>query len=614
MKNHRYDNRKYGISAMVIVVVAIYIVRLFSLQVLSDKYKNSADNNAFLNKTIYPSRGVIYDRNNNLLVYNQPSYDIIVVMSEVSNLDTLDFCESLGISKEYFDKRMAYVKNQRYNPGYSRYTKQIFLSQLTIEEFALFQEKMYRYRGFSAQRKTFRLYEYPVAAHLLGDLGEVSRNEINSDPYYSQGDYIGKQGVEKQYEVYLRGEKGNEIFLKDAHGRIQEKYLDGAKDINAISGKDLTLGIDINLQMLGERLLSNKIGAIVAIEPSTGEVLCMVSSPSYNPLELVGRHRGEHHDSLSRKWSKPLFNRAIMGIYPPGSTFKTTQALIFLQENIVTTKTMFPCTGGFVVGRLKVGCHEHSSPVELISSIATSCNSYFCWGYYRMIGAEKYESPQEALTIWKDYMVDMGFGYTLGIDIPGEKRGMIPNAEYYDKIYNGRWNGLTTISNAIGQGEVTLTPLQMANLVATIANRGYFITPHVVKSIQDYNIDTLYAYNRRVDIDSVNYEYVVEGMRLSVVNGTCRAANTSDYEVCGKTGTAQNRGKDHSAFIGFAPKDNPKIAIAVYVENGGFGATFGVPIGALMMEQYINGFLSDASILKANDIQNRIIHYDEEER
>lgn len=599
---------------MIIVVAVIFIFRLFSLQVLSDKYKSSANNNAFLYKTVYPSRGVIYDRNHNLLVYNQPSYDITVVMSEVSNLDTLDFCESLGISKAYFDKRMSVVKDYRYNLGYSRFTRQVFMSQLTAEEFAVFQEKIYRYRGFDAQRKTLRRYVYPAAAHLLGDLGEVSKSDIAKDNYYSLGDYIGKQGVERQYETYLRGEKGVEILLKDAHGRIQGRYLDGAEDIKAVSGKDITIGIDINLQMLGERLMRNKIGAIVAIEPATGEVLCMVSSPSFDPSELVGRRRGENHDSLSTKWSKPLLNRAIMGTYPPGSTFKISQALTFLQEKIITPQTQFPCTGGFVFGRLKVGCHAHSSPLDLIPAIATSCNSYFCWSYYKMIGSDKYKTPQQALTVWKDYMVEMGFGYTLGIDLPGEKRGMIPNAQYYDDIYNSSWNGLTTISNAIGQGEVTLTPLQIANLCATIANRGTYVTPHVVISIEDEKIDSAYIRKNRVSVDSLNYEYVVEGMKMSVINGTCRTARSTEYEVCGKTGTAQNRGKDHSAFTGFAPKDNPKIAIAVYVENGGFGATFGVPIGALMMEQYLNGFLSESSQFKVEEIQNRDINYDEEER
>ena len=612
--NYRYENRKFVIVGVVITIVLVYIVRLFNLQILSDEYKEYADSNAFLYKTVYPSRGVMYDRTGKLLVSNQPAYDVMVCMRKVKDLDTLAFCQSLGITREFFDKRMADVKNRRLNPGYSSYTDQLFLSQLTAEDFAMFQEQLYKFEGFSIQRRAIRQYNYPVAGHLFGDLGEVSKKNIADDDYYVQGDFIGKQGIESFYEKYLRGKKGKEVLLRDAYGRVQGHFQDGAKDEAPVPGKNLTLSIDIELQALAERLLQNKIGSVVAIEPSTGEVLCLASSPTFNPQLLTGRQRGENHRILSLDKQKPLLNRAIQGTYPPGSTFKTSQALTYLQEGIITPETLFPCAHGFRFKGLHVGCHPHGSPISLVPSLATSCNSYFCWGLYRMIGSEQYSSSQEALTRWKDHMVSMGFGYRLGIDLPGEARGFIPNSAFYDKWYGGRWNGLTVISISIGQGEVTLTPLQIANLGATIANRGYYIAPHVVKGIQDESIDSLYTTPKYTMVDKHHYETVVEGMRDAVLNGTCRAADLPGFEVCGKTGTAQNRGKDHSAFMGFAPMHDPKIAVAVYVENGGFGAVYGVPIGALIMEKYLTGTLSEESEKKANDLQQRVIYYGNQER
>ena len=610
----KYDNRRFVIGGIVIAIIAVFIVRLFSLQILSKEYKEQGDNNAFLNKTIYPSRGVIYDRNGRLLVFNQPAYDVLVCMREINNLDTLAFCQALNITQEQFDKRMADIKNRTLNPGYSRHTEQVFLSQLTAKDCAQLIEQLYKFKGFSTRLRTIRQYNYPNAGHLLGDMGEVSKKDMANDDYYSRGDYIGKQGVESFYEKELRGKKGVEILLRDAHGRIQGNYMDGAYDVDAVPGKNLTLSIDMELQALGERLMTNKIGSIVAIEPSTGEVLCMVSSPSFDPHELIGRQRGSNHQKLSSDKRKPLLNRAIMGTYPPGSTFKTSQALTYLQEGIITPETLLPCTHGFVLGSLHVGCHDGYASWSVIPAIATSCNGFFCWGLYRMMGASKYGSVQNAMTVWKNHLVDMGFGYKLGIDLPGEQRGFIPNADYYDKVYKGSWKGQTIISIAIGQGEITLTPLQIANLCSTIANRGYYIAPHVVREVQGSDIDSIYHTRHYTTIDQRYYDIVVQGMRNAVLMGTCRAANTPSFEVCGKTGTAQNRGKDHSVFMGFAPKDEPKIAIAVFVENGGFGAVYGVPIGALMMEQYINGCLSEASEKKANDFEHRIIHYGDTER
>lgn len=611
MKDFELDNRKYVIGGVATLIVAIYIVRLFMLQVTSDDFKKSADSNAFLKKIEYPSRGIITDRNGKLLVYNQPAYDIMVIMNEAKNgLDTLGLCEALNITREEFDKRMETIKDRNKNPGYSRFTQQLFLSQVSDRDFSIFQEKMYRFPGFYVQKRSIRQYQYNCGAHVLGDVAEVSPADIEEDDYYIPGDYIGKLGVERSYEKQLRGEKGVQILLRDAHGRIQGNYQNGALDRRPVPGKNLTLSIDLKLQALGERLMQGKIGSIVAIEPSTGEVLCMVSSPTYDPRIMSGRQRSKNHHALGNNPWKPLLNRSIMGQYPPGSTFKTSQALTFLSEGIVTPNTMFPCHHGFYHRGLHVGCHGHASPLALRYSLATSCNAYYCWGLYYMIGnKKKYGNALNAMNTWRDYMVSMGFGYKLGIDLPGEKRGLIPNGDYYDNAYKGSWNGLTVISISIGQGEVNLTPLQIANLGATIANRGYYYVPHVVKKVQGEKLDTLYTRRHYTKAQRWAYEQVVEGMRASVIGGTCRSANRADYEVCGKTGTAQNRGQDHSVFMGFAPKNDPKIAIAVYVENGGFGAEYGVPIGSLMMEQYITGKLSEASEKRATDFQNRHILY-----
>ena len=553
MRDHGLDYRRYVVAGVAALIVAVYIIRLFTLQITSDDYKKSADSNAFLKKIEYPSRGVISDRNGKLLVYNQPAYDIMVVMNEAKDhLDTLDFCAALNITREEFDHRMETIKDRSKNPGYSRFTQQLFMSQLSDTDFSVFQEKMFHFPGFYVQRRSIRQYQYPFAAHVLGDVAEVSKGDIEEDDYYQSGDYIGKLGVERSYEKQLRGEKGMQILLRDAHGRVQGRYQNGKYDRRPIPGKNLTLGLDADLQALGERLMEGKIGSIVAIEPSTGEVLCMVSSPSYDPRMMVGRQRSKSHLQLSQNVWKPLLNRSIMGQYPPGSTFKTTQGLTFMTEGIIhPTQTAYPCGHGFNYKGLHVGCHGHASPLPLVPALSTSCNGYFCWGLYYMIGAKsKYGSVQNAMNTWRDYMVSMGFGYKLGIDLPGEKRGLIPNAQYYDKAYKGSWNGLTIISIAIGQGEVNATPLQIANLGATIANRGWFITPHVVKKIQDEQLDTLYTKRRHTMANRTSYDYVVQGMRASATGGTCHELAKYDFMACGKTGTAQNRGHDHSVFMG----------------------------------------------------------------
>lgn len=611
MTDFNLENRKFIVGGVAAAIVVIYAVRLFTLQLLSDDYKKNADSNAFLKKIEYPSRGIITDRNGKLMVFNQPAYDIMFVENEArDHLDTLELCNVLNITKDAFIKRMDNIKDRSKNPGYSRFTQQLFMSQLSDEESSAFQEKLFRFPGFYIQKRSIRQYMYPYAAHVLGDVAEVSEGDIEDDDYYQPGDFIGKMGVEKSYEKQLRGEKGIQILLRDAHGRIQGNYQNGKLDKRPIAGKDLTLSLDIKLQGLAEKMLQGKIGSVVAIEPSTGEVLAMASSPTYDPRMVVGRKRGKAHAALSRNVWKPLLNRSIMGQYPPGSTFKTTQALTYLTEGIITPATMFPCNHGFSYRGLHVGCHGHKSPLNLIDAISTSCNGYFCWGLYYMMGnRRKYKNVEDAMNVWRDYMVSMGFGYKLGIDLPGEKRGLIPNADFYDRAYHGSWNGLTVISIAIGQGEVNLTPLQIANLGATIANRGYYYVPHVVRKVKDEPLDTLFRHRHYTKASHRAYNYVVAGMRSSALGGTCKHLAHLPFAVCGKTGTAQNRGQDHSVFMGFAPMNNPKIAIAVYVENGGFGADFAVPIAGVLFEQYMTGKLSKSAQREAEELQKRRIAY-----
>ena len=606
------ENRRYVIIGAVVLLVLIFIARLFYLQVVENDYKAWADSNAFLKKTLYPSRGIIYDRNGKLLVYNQPAYDVMLIMREVQPFDTLDFCKILSISREQFDKRIADIKNRRLNPGYSSYVPQVFMNHLSAQECGVLQEKLYKFPGFYIQNRTIRQYEYPNAAHVLGNIGEVNRKDIQSDDYYVQGDNSGRSGVERSYEKELRGVKGVEILLRDVHGRIKGKYDEGNSDVAPVSGKNLTLSIDMDLQAYGEKLMRNKVGSIVMIEPATGEVLCLVSSPNYDPGLLVGRQRGKNHHLLSEDPQKPLIDRAITGFYPPGSTFKPTQGLIFLQEGVITPETMYTCAHGYTYRGGKPACHGHPSPLSLVPALATSCNSYFCWGLHDMLDSRRrYPSVQEAFEIWKNHLVSMGYGYPLGIDLPGEKRGYIPNSKVYDKVYGGRWNSCTVNSIAIGQGEVSATPLQICNLAATIANRGYFITPHVVKEVQDTPLDTLYTNKRYPTIDSKYYDIVAEGMRNAVLGGTCWRAAIPGIEVCGKTGTAENpHGKDHSAFIGFAPYKDPKVAICVYVQNGGFGAAFGVPIGKLMMELYLKGEIAPEDKVLEEQISNTVVDSD----
>lgn len=591
------EKRRFVVGGLVLLILLIYVIRLFFLQVVDDKYKIMAQDNAFLTRTVYPARGMIYDRNGELLVYNQPAYDLVVTMREVKELDTLDLCNTLGITLDIFNDRMREIKDRSKNPGYSSYTQQTFATQLSIQDYAKLQQRMFKYKGFEIRPRTIRQYKHAIAPHILGNIREVSAKEMQKDNYYQRGDYTGDLGVEKSYESYLRGVKGKEILLRDAHGRIKGHFEDGKYDSSPIAGRDLTLSIDADLQAYAESLMVNKVGALVAIEPKSGEILAMVSSPTYDPRLLVGRQRGRNYKALANDPYKPLFDRAVSASYPPGSTFKPTQGLIGLQDGAITAQTVLPCHGGFVMGNFRMGCHDGSAAWTIVPAISGSCNGYFGWCLVHILNNKKYKTIQDSFEAWKNYMVSMGYGYKLGVDIPGETRGFIPNRAYYNKAFRTeKWKPINVISISIGQGEILATPLQIANLAATIANRGYYYSPHVIKAIQDTIIPDTFNIQHKTMIDPIHYEWIVKGMRAAATSGTVFRSGNLDpegIELCGKTGTAQNpQGKDHSVFMGFAPMNEPKIAVCCYIQNGGFGATFGVPIGTLVIEKYLNGQIS----------------------
>ena len=607
--------RRWLIIGLTFAIVALFLARLFSLQILSNDYKQRAENNAYFILSTIPSRGVIYDRKGQLLVANRPIYDLMIVNHEAKGrLDTALLTSTLGLPIEEIRLRLEAVRDRRTNRGYNPYTPQVFLSQLEPEEVGRFEEQLYKFPGFSVRSRTIRQYNYHSAAHLLGYLSEASTTDLERDSSIMRGDFVGRSGIERSYETQLRGIKGQEIFYRDARGRIQGRLDGGAHDRAPEAGRDLTLSIDAGLQELGEKMMQGKRGAIVAIEPETGQILALVTAPNYDPELLAGKSKGANHRLLEETFGKPLLNRAIQGNYPPGSTFKPAQGAIFLEEGVLSPSTALSCHRGYPPLGNRPKCHPHGSPVSLIPALSTSCNAYFSWGLHFMLDDRKrYPSTGEAFEHWKQRMVALGYGYRLGVDLAGERRGYIPNQQVYDKVYKGRWNGNTIISIAIGQGEILATPLQIANLAALIANRGYYIRPHVVKSIQGMPLDTMYTNKQQTGISRESWEYIVAGMAGAVTGGTCRAANFApgQIEVCGKTGTAENpHGKDHSSFIGFAPRQNPKIAVAVYVENGGFGAHFGVPIGRVMMEYYLRGGeLSGAGAAIAASMESRRISY-----
>jgi len=584
--------RKFIVAGIIVLVGIVYVVRLFSLQVLDTSYKFSADSNTRRIKILYPARGLIYDRNREILVYNEAAYDLMVNPSQLQDFDTTDFCNILEIDREEVIRRIEEVRK------YSLHKPSVFMKQISSVTYAILQEKLYKFPGFFVQTRTLRKYPKDIAAHALGYVGEVDENIIESDPYYQMGDYIGVSGIEKSYENILRGEKGRKIFLVDVYNREKGSYQGGRNDRPAVVGTNVISSLDAALQEYGEYLMTQFRGSIVALEPSTGEVLALVTMPNYSPGMLVGRSRGNNYKKLSEDTLKPLFNRALMAQYPPGSTFKTVNGLIGLQEGVITPYTEYYCDMGYYQGTIRVGCHAHSSPLDFVHGIQNSCNAYFTYVYRRILNDPKFEQVEDAFRNWREYLISFGFGTVLETDFMNELKGLVPTVEYYDNIYGkGHWNFLTVRSLAIGQGELGITPLQMANLSAIIANRGFYYIPHIVKEIEnEQTIDQRFFIKHYVNIDSIHFEKVVEGMELAVNGGggsTAWRARMNNIIVCGKTGTAQNpHGEDHSIFIAFAPKVDPQIAVSVYVENGGFGNIWGAPIASLMIEKYLTDSIS----------------------
>ena len=578
-----YSQRKYVIGSIFILVAIILLIKLFIIQIVDDSYKHSYKNNTLRYITQYPARGKVYDRNGELLVYNDAVYDLMIVPSQAKDIDTASFCKLLNINN------LTYNKNLRKAQKYSMITPSIFISQITKEEHGRIAEALYHYPGFYFQTRSIRRYPLTVAAHTLGSIGEVTKSDMERDKYYKLGDYIGKSGIEKFYEKELRGKKGKKITVVDVHNREKESFMDGAYDTLPEAGKDIILGLDSRLQTYGEYLMAGKTGSIVAIEPATGQILAMVTSPTYNPNELVGRQRGNRYSELLNDPDKPLINRAISGTYPPGSTFKMINGLVSLQSGVINANTPYPCSGP---QSSPIKCtHYHGSPVKLYDAIENSCNPYFWQAFRDMLNSRRFKNSKEAFAFWYDNVTSFGLGRSCKSDIPFTASGNIPSKEYYDKMYHGMWSSMTIRSLSIGQGEILVTPLQLANVAAAIGNEGYFIEPHYIKSFGDPN-DSVYFEKHIINIEKRHFKDVKKGMQnvFEGAHGTARMSAIPDITVGGKTGTAENpHGKDHSIFMAFAPVENPQIAIAVVVENAGFGSTWAAPIASLMIEKYIKG-------------------------
>ena len=594
--------RKSLLYFLIVIVGTIFIVRLLFLQVFDSTYKeNPFNNSAVTIKYAYPDRGYIYDRNGKLLVANQSSYDVMIIPQDVEPLDTLEFCDLLKISKQDFIKK--YNKTKNYSPR----LPSIFLAQLSKEDYAFLQEKMYKYKGFYIQKRFLRKYPLNTSANVLGYISEVNNKTLKENKYYKLGDLVGLMGVEKQYENELRGVKGVNYIKKNRFNKEIGTYKDGIYDTLPIPGKDISLTIDLDLQLYTEKLLYNKRGGIVAIEPSTGEILALVSTPGYNPNMLVGRDRSKNSVALFRDTiTNPMLDKSLQAQYPPGSPFKLINALIGLQENVITPETSFYCYHGYKYGSRKMACHCGivGAPIRMNVGIYKSCNSYFSNVYRKIL--EKYDTPTIGMDAWSNHVKSFGLGNYLGYDLPSGQKGLIPDSKTYKRIYPiSGWRAVTTISNAIGQGEVLTTPIQLANMTAAIANRGFYYTPHILKKVGDSSItNEKYTKPKFTTIDASNFEPVIEGMFNVFEVGTARYSKIDNIEICGKTGTAENfkrvNGKkvqftDHSIFVAFAPKDNPKIAIAVFIENGYWGSRWAAPIASLMIEQYINGSIGESA-------------------
>lgn len=590
MINDKNYNRRYVIMGVAVLVVFIYIVRLFILQVIDQSTQGKAETNAQLRQTIYPSRGLIYDRNGELLVANQPIYEVTIIVREIQKyqFDTLGFCQALKITPIEFEERMKQMTNPRKNRGYSRYSPQVFMDHLSQEDVASLQQELYKFDGVYVRYRTLRDYLYPIASHVLGSVGKVNQRDIEKDPYYGPDDYSGRDGIERTYEKELRGQKGVTVLMRDSRGRIQGSYKNGQLDKEAQTGETLHLGLDIKTQLIAEELMQGKVGSVVAIEPQTGEILALVSSPNWDPRSLIGKDRSKNYQKLLKDPNKPLMNRATQAQYSPGSTFKLLQALAGLQEKVISPQTQYVCNGP---STRPIRCtHSHGTLVNLEEGIEQSCNPYF-WSLYRdMLQKDGYGDDNSLFKNnykeWIDHMKSFGLGSKLsGTDIREQSSGALPSIGLYDKIYGSTgWKAITIRSLSIGQGEILVTPLQLANMVAAVANKGYYITPHLNRN------DSMKSNVNHTSIDEEHFDVVHRGMERVMTDGTGKWYNVPELQICGKTGTVQNpHGKDHALFVGFAPKDDPKIAISVAVENAGFGSTWACPIATLIMEQYLSG-------------------------
>ncbi len=589
-------NRENKLLIGLCTAAAILIAKLFSIQILDSQYKDDAESNSMVRLTIYPTRGIIHDRNGKILVGNKVAYDLHVTPREVEEFDTLAFCSVLDVTPEFVRSKMEEYKKNRRRIGWQSV---VMIKQMPQETYMKFAEVAYKFPGFRGQARSIREYPFNAGGNLLGYVSEVDANFIKNHPgEYEPGDYAGKTGIEAAREEELRGKKGHNIWLRNSRNKIESRYMNGEADEEAIPGNNITTTIDAELQHYGQMLMANKVGSLVAIEPSTGEILTLVSSPGIDVDMLADI--GQHYNEIATDPYKPMFNRAVQASYPPGSVFKLVNGLIGLQEEVFTPDTYYPCSMGYHFGKNKLGCHAHKSPINFEESIMMSCNAYYCYVLRDLLENKNYDSIDEALDKWREYVMSFGFGHKLGSDFPSELGGFIPDSKYYNRYYRkGGWRATTVISLSIGQGEIGCTPLQIANMCAIMANRGHYYIPHIIKDSEHVTIDPKYKEKNYTMVDTTHFNRVVNGMYRAVNSGygsggTASVAAVEGLDICGKTGTAQNpHGHDHSVFICFAPRDNPKIAVAAYVENGGFGASWAAPIASLLTEMYLNGEIKE---------------------